>query len=181
MITTNPDRASGASGPDEHGLLPVIPDVKSNRRTSRRQRYRWLVHVGLILSVTVSLFFKPVLLMVHIVVGLVFGALVIVHLAQRRRTTSRLAVQLARVRSWFTPRGRLAFSDMILAFLTLNVLLSCIVHMTGRHGTGFPLQAIPGIPIPAVPWHVDSSVALVVYLLVHTLRRKGRLRRSQVR
>jgi hypothetical protein len=169
---------AGRGSNDVHGVRAL---TTAERPVSRRQRTRWLVHVGLILSVTVSLFFEPVLLMVHIVVGLVFVAFVMVHLTQRRRTTGQLARQLARVRSWKSPRGRLAFSDLVLALLTLNVLVSGIVDWTGRHGTGFPLQALTGLPIPAFPWHVDSSVALLGYLLVHTLRRKTHLRRSQIR
>ena len=60
----------------------------------------------------------------HLVVGLAFVALVGVHVVQRRHTVARLLGNLGRVRTWFRRRGRLAWSDLVLALLTLNVLVS---------------------------------------------------------
>jgi hypothetical protein len=45
---------------------------------------RWLVHLGLIVTAAVSLVFETVLT-IHIMVGLVFVALVACHLVQRRQ------------------------------------------------------------------------------------------------
>jgi hypothetical protein len=58
-----------------------------------RERYRSLGHLGLIASFLAAL--AALLLrssiIIHVIVGLVFVAFVIVHIAQRRRTTGKLA------------------------------------------------------------------------------------------
>src|SRR6185312_649263 len=65
---------------------------------TRRARYRWLVHLGLIGTVAVSLVFEPLVLAIHIAVGLAFAVLASMHLTQRRRVSGRLLARLARVR-----------------------------------------------------------------------------------
>jgi hypothetical protein len=150
---------------------------------NRREQYRWLGHLGLITSFLAAL--ATLLLrssiIIHVTVGLVFVAFVVVHIAQRRRTTGKLAAQLVHVRAWFKPRGRLGLSDAILAFLTLNVLFSGVVDYVDKRNTPFPLRAITGLPIHFIGWHGLSSVLLLCYLVAHVLRRRTRLRRSQIR
>ena len=46
------------------------------RDLARRASLRWLVHLGLIATVVVSLVFEPLVLTIHIAVGLVFVVLV---------------------------------------------------------------------------------------------------------
>jgi hypothetical protein len=82
--------------------------------------------------------------------------------------------QLARARSFAERRIRLAASDLILAFLTLNVLVSGVLDWS----RGEPIQ-LP-LPRPFDRWHLLSSVVLVIYLVVHVWRRRKRLRRSTI-
>jgi hypothetical protein len=111
----------------------------------------------------------------HTVVGLVFVGLMVVHLAQRRRAIARMAKQIVRART-FVERGiRLAASDLVLLFLTVNVLVSGLVDW----GRGEPTQ-LP-LPVPLDRWHLDSGAALVIYLSVHAWHRRKRIRRSTIR
>jgi hypothetical protein len=107
-------------------------------------------------------------------VGLVFVGLVAIHLFQRRRTLARMAAQLLRAR--FVARSiRLVVSDLLLFFIALNVLVSGIVDWNRGQPTQLPL------PVPFDRWHLDSGVALVIYLSVHAWRRRRRLWRSTIR
>jgi hypothetical protein len=109
------------------------------------------------------------------VIGLVFVGFVVVHLAQRRRTLARMAIQLVRTRTFVERRIRLAVSDFLLLFLTLNVLVSGTVDWDRGSPTRVPL------PMPFSRWHLDSGLALVIYLAVHVWRRRKQLRRSTIR
>jgi hypothetical protein len=111
----------------------------------------------------------------HTVVGLVFVGLVALHLAQRRRTIARMATQLVRVRTFVERRIRLAVSDLLLFFITLNVLVSGIIDWNRGQPTQLPL------PVPFDRWHLDSGLALVIYVSVHFWRRRKRLWRSTIR
>jgi hypothetical protein len=111
----------------------------------------------------------------HADVGLAFVGLVVVHLAQRRRTLARMATQLARARVFAERRIRLALSDLLLLFITANLLVSGIVDW----GRGEPTQ-VP-LPVPLDRWHLDSGLALVIYLTGHVWRRRKRLWRSTIR
>ena len=71
---------------------------------------------------------------------------------------------------------RLLASDAILAFVTVNVVVSGILDWN----RGAPLL-LPGLPPPFGRWHLLSSVVLVVYLVIHVSRRWKRLRRSTIR
>src|ERR1019366_4224064 len=84
---------------------------------------RWLVHLGLIATAITSLTFEFVLTL-HIVLGLVFVALVAVHLGQRRRTSSRLIKRLIKVRLLNQPQGRLAMADLAPVLFTAGMLAS---------------------------------------------------------
>jgi len=128
---------------------------------------RWLVHLGLIVTAAVSLFFETVLT-IHILLGLVFVAFVAAHLLQRRRVSARLAARLLRVRGWSLPAGRLALADALLTALTVGMLASGLWDWRIGHPT-------------RIRWHAITGFVLAGYLLVHTLRRRARLRASGVR
>ena len=112
---------------------------------------------------------------IHTDVGLVFVGLVSVHLAQRRHTLARMATQLLRAKTFIERRLRLTISDVLLLFVTLNVLVSGILDWNRGEPINLPL------PKPFTRWHLDSGIALVVYLAVHVWRRRKRLRRSMIR
>ncbi len=118
-------------------------------------------------SVVISLCFEFVLT-VHIVVGLVFVALVLCHLVQRRKISGKLARRLTRFTSAQAKLARMAISDALLLALTLAMLASGFVDVAIGHPT-------------KVRWHAILGVALTVYLVVHTLRRRKRLRSSAIR
>ena len=139
---------------------------------------RWQVHLGLIVSFGVALFFviAHVGVGLHIVAGLCFAALVGVHLAQRRRTVRTLAGSLVETSVWRTRRGRLALADGVLAFLAVNVVLSGVVDWASPR----PMMVrLPGLA--PLNWHTTTSLLLLVYLVVHAARRRARLRHSRIR
>ncbi len=138
------------------------------RDVTRRALLRWLVHLGLIGTVVVSLVFEPLVLTIHIAVGLVFATLAGMHLAQRRRVSARLLARLARVQALVTPGGRLALADTLLAVLTAGMLASGFWDWFAGHPT-------------RIRWHAITGVVLAILLLIHTVRRRSRLRRSKVR
>jgi hypothetical protein len=150
----------------------------ADRRTARRALSRWAVHLGLLCSAAAALGTLDLLhvrIAIHTGVGLVFVGLVVVHLAQRHRTLARMATRIGRARTMAGRGIRLAVSDLLLLFITLNVLVSGVVDWN----RGVPAQ-LP-IPGPFGRWHAISAVALVVYLPVHVWRRRKRLRRSTIR
>jgi hypothetical protein len=132
-----------------------------------RQTRRWLVHLGLIATAITSLTFEFILTL-HIILGLAFVAFVIVHLAQRRRTSSRLVKRLAKLRLLNEPQGRLAMSDFTLALLSAGMLASGIWDWA----LGHPTQ---------IRYHALLGVGLAIYLVIHSATRWKRLRRSHVR
>jgi hypothetical protein len=150
--------------------LPAVAARQPAGQASAASRalYRWLVHLGLIATVVVSLIFEPLVLTIHIVVGLVFAVLVGAHLLQRRRVSVNLAARLVRVMGLGRRAGRLALADALLAAVTLAMLASGFWDWF----TGHPTR---------IRWHALTGVALAVLLAVHTIRRRSRLRRSQVR
>ena len=102
------------------------------------------------------------------------------HVAQRRHTVARLLGNLGRARTWFRRRGRLAWSDVVLALLTLNVLVSGTDDLLS--GNQVILHHVHvGIPFRDIGWHVASALVLLVYLCMHVARRWGRIRRSAIR
>jgi hypothetical protein len=125
------------------------------------------VHATLIATAAVSLVAEP-LLTLHIGLGLVFVAFVVVHLLQRRRTSAALVARLTRLRALGTPGGRLALADAALTTLTLVMLGSGLWDWRLGHPT-------------RIRWHAISGVLLAGLLLVHSVRRRGRLRSSRVR
>ena len=154
------------------------PERTANRRTRWGARSRFAVHLGLLGTAAAALATLQLLhvrIAYHADVGLVFVGLVVVHLAQRRRTLAGMARQLVRAKTFAERRIRLAVSDLLLFFITLNVLVSGIVDWSRGEPTQVPL------PAPFYRWHLDSGIALVVYLAVHVWRRRKRLRRSTIR
>ena len=144
--------------------------VGANGRVARRPAgavTRWLVHLGLIVTASVSLVFETVLT-IHIIVGLVFVALVVAHLSQRRRVSATLVGRLIRVRGWGLPAARLALADASLSALTIGMLASGLWDWRLGHPT-------------RIRWHAISGVVLTGFLLVHTVRRRAHLRRSGIR
>ena len=142
-------------------------DATRARSSPRRAYQRWLVHLGLTSTAVVSLLFEFVLT-VHIVVGLAFCALVVAHLAQRRRTSNRLLRRLVRVTSLAQPLGRLALADLFLSAITLAMLVSGLWDWSNGHPT-------------RVRYHAITGVVLAIVLLVHTWNRRRRIRSSRVR
>ncbi len=135
---------------------------------TRRARYRWLVHLGLIGTAVVSLVFEPLVLAIHIAVGVAFAVLAGMHLAQRRRVSARLLARLARLRILAGAAGRLALADLLLALVTAGMLVSGFWDWFAGHPT-------------KIRWHAITGVVLAILLAGHTVRRRKRLRRSAVR
>jgi hypothetical protein len=101
-------------------------------------------------------------------------------MVQRRHTVARLLGNLGRVPTWFRRRGRLAWSDLLLTLLTLNVLVSGTYDLvTGNQVILHPRSI--GIPFRDIGWHVSAALLLLAYLCVHVARRWGRIRRSVIR
>ena len=141
-----------------------------HERSIRRPRLsvsRWWVHVGLLVTAAVSLLVEPTLSL-HILIGLGFVALVVVHLVQRRRVSVSLLKRLAHPGSWRQASGRLAIADTVLAGLTVVMLGSGLWDWLSGHPT-------------RLRWHAISGVILTGFLVVHTLRRRNRLRSSRIR
>jgi hypothetical protein len=150
-----------------------------NRRSAWHARSRWAVHVGLLVSAAAALGILQLLHVrqaYHTVAGIVFVGLVVIHLTQRRRTIGRMAAQIVRATTVVERRIRLAGSDLVLVFITANVLVSGVVDWS----RGAPTQ-LPLLPAPFYRWHLTSSVALVIYVIVHVSRRRKRLWRSTIR
>ena len=141
---------------------------RAARDRARRAVFRWLVHLGLIGTVIVSLVFEPLVLAIHIDVGLAFAVLVGVHLAQRRRVSASLLARLARRQPLAAPAGRLALADALLAMITVGMLVSGFWDWFAGHPT-------------KIRWHAITGVVLAILLLIHTAKRWPRLRRSKVR
>jgi hypothetical protein len=157
-------------------LTPI--EVRDIRRSAPAARMRFAVHLGLLCSTAAALGTLQLLHIrnaIHADVGFVFVGLVLVHLAQRRRTIARMIGALGRTGRSIKRNLRLSVSDFLLLFITLNMLVSGVVDW----GRGAPTR-LP-LPKPFYRWHLDSGAALVVYLIVHVWRRRRRLRRSTIR
>ena len=166
------------------GTVKEVRSLSSNgvRTHGRRMRARFAIHLCLLATFAASL--ATVTLIIegwpHLVVGFAFVALVCVHVTQRRHTVARLLGNLGRARMWFRRRGRLAWSDVVLALLTLNVLVSGTYDvLSGNQVILHPRDV--GIPFRDIGWHVASALVLLVYLCVHVARRWSRIRRSAIR
>jgi hypothetical protein len=164
------------------GLSLATTREENQRPRSGRAQARWLVHVCLIATFvgTLAALVGTTGTTLHILIGLVFVGLVVVHVGQRRRTIQGLLAGLAHVRVWVRPRGRLAVSDLVLAGLTLNVLVSGLVDWQEGYKVELPLSAL-GLPENLMSWHALSALVLTAYLAFHVVRRRSRLRSSCIR
>jgi len=159
-----------------------FPVTGGGKARDRRTRARFAVHLGLLAAFAASL--ATVTLITegwpHLVVGSAFVALAALHVVQRRHTVGRLFGNLGRARTWFRRRGRLAWSDLLLALLTVNVLVSGTYDLlSGNQVILHPRDV--GIPFRDIGWHVLSALVLLVFLSVHVARRWGRIRHSAIR
>ena len=142
--------------------------MTSERSSQTRSRaVRWLVHIGLIGSAIVSLVLEPILVL-HVIFGVLFVFLVACHLAQRRRISKRLAVRLLKARGLLLPGSRLALADGFLFIVTSAMLISGFWDLWAPHHT-------------KIRWHAITGVVMTVFLIVHTVRRRARLRISNIR
>lgn len=149
----------------DHAVATTLESHGRDR--TRRQQLRWLVHLGLMVALVVSLVFETDQF-IHILLGLIFVALVVAHLWQRRRTSLGLVRRLAKIGQLYKRPGRLALSDLVLALLTAVMVVSGFWDWIAGHPT-------------KIRWHAITGIALTVYVLAHTVRRRRRLRSSKVR
>ena len=113
----------------------------------------------------------------HSILGGLVLCLVVVHLVQRRQTVGRLARRLVRVTARIPVQTRIALSDLILLLLTLNAMASGLVDYLDGTTTLLPISG----PSRFLKWHADAVIVLLVYVTVHVVRRRHRLRGSHIR
>ncbi len=156
----------------------VVMSIVTDHRGASLETRRWRVHVEMLLGFIVSL---VVLLMkmsigVHVLAGLVFGALVAVHLRQRRNRLRAMMRQFWSAQGWSRRAGRLRIADMVLFFIFINVMVSGVVdYVVGGRGVFLNI----GLPQP-IRWHGLSAILLVIDVTVHVIRRAKRIRHSKV-
>lgn len=179
LTLREPRRAQGFPRCEQRSRLVTISTMTTARGAHTRglEERRWVVHVWMIVVFVGSLVVLPTTTIgVHVLVGLGFAALVIAHLRQRRHRIRALAHQLWSRDAWRRPGGRLAWSDLIMTLLLLNVIVSGIAdYLIGGRG----LFINVGLP-QDIRWHGLSAVVLLVALVIHVVRRWKRLRHSRV-
>lgn len=111
----------------------------------------------------------------HAIISVVVFVILLVHLCQRRHTIARFASQLTGRRGR-SKTSRLALSDTILWLIVANTMVSGIADYVVGHTIFLPL---PG-PVVIQKWHGFSAIVLLVYVTVHVLRRRPRLRTSHI-
>jgi hypothetical protein len=162
--------------------MAVAPTtVRAERGTERR---RWYVHLVLLASLAgslLSLIWLSRSITLHVVIGVVFMAVLLAHFIQRRRTITSILKQLLGVKARARGAIRLAASDVILELLVLDVLVSGIVDVVNHQTTQLNFLAPFGWPPGLIQWHKVASFLLVIYATVHVVRRRRRLRRSHIR
>ena len=139
--------ASGGDAPAER---------RARSRTAWRTRSRWLVHLGLLAFAAAALATLQLLHIrnaIHADVGLAFAGLVLVHLAQRRHRVAGMFARLWSYRRRVVRELRLLASDAILAFVTVNVVVSGLLDWS----RGTPLL-LPVLPQPFDRWQAWCSV-----------------------
>lgn len=160
-------------------MASVVDTLEAGARSAQLRRFG--VHLTLIATYvlglcTVGSFMIRVTIGVHALIGLAFAAFVVAHFLQRRKRVRGLLAQLGRPSRWFRKAGRLAWTDLILTFLFTNLIVSGLVDYFA-HANGVWLNL--GI-IPRIRWHALSAFLLLLFLLVHVLRRAKRLVHSRV-
>ena len=159
--------------------------TKFGPRGSSIVRNRSLVHLALILGFLAAAI-SPIFLSRrylghsgttdHSIIALLVFALVMVHLTQRRHTVRRLILRLFGRQSSTGHRKRQAYSDIILWILTLNAMVSGVADFVVGHTI---FLSIPG-PNILQKWHAMACLVLLVYVIVHVLRRRRLLRSSHI-
>ena len=125
-----------------------------------------MVHLLLISTAIISLAFESSQ-QIHILLGLIFIVFIGFHFAQRRKISKVLVQQLFNVQKLTNPLVRLALSDLLLTFLSVGML-----------GTGL-LDWWLGHPTK-IRWHAIFGILLTIYLIIHSVRRRKRIRVSQI-
>jgi hypothetical protein len=147
------------------------------------ERRRWYVHLALMVSLAgslLSLIYLSRSITIHVIFGVWFMVMMVFHLFQRRRTVTSLLKRLTGVQTRTRALTRLALSDIILELLVLDVLVSGLVDALRHQATQIPFAAGLGLPPGLSQWHKLAALVLVVYALVHIIRRRKRLRRSHI-
>jgi hypothetical protein len=178
-LSCGPAQRQSVSRTQEAG---TAPNFDGGQRSARHVQLRFVVHIALLAAFAASLATVTIITegLPHLVVGSAFVGLVLIHIGQRRHTVVRLAASLGRPRTWLKRRGRMAWSDLVLTLLALNVLISGIYDLsTGAQVILHPRSA--GIPFRDIGWHVSAALLLLGYLCVHVSRRWGRIHRSVIR
>lgn len=141
------------------------------------------MHLALLLSLAgslLSLIYLSHSITIHVIFGVWFMAMMLIHLYQRRRTIRSLARRLVGGNVGTGAPRRLAISDVILELLVLDVLVSGIVDAVHHQATQFPFASALGVPPGLSQWHKLAAIVLVIYVIVHVIRRRKRLRRSHI-
>jgi ABC-type uncharacterized transport system permease subunit len=163
----------------------------ASRNSSRARgdaiaRNRWLVHLALIVgflgAIISAVFLSKKYLghsgtTDHAIIGLLVLALVIVHLIQRRQTVGGIISRIVGPQRSTGRHSRRDMSDLILWILTLNAMISGIADFVVGHSIYLPLP----VPFVLQRWHTLSVLVLLVYVIVHVVRRRNRLRTSHIR
>jgi len=159
-----------------------LPTTKSTALT-RSERRRWYVHLALLVSLAgslLSLIYLSRSITLHVIFGVWFMVMLMFHFYQRRRTIKALLKRMIGLQTRTRTTTRLVISDIILELLVLDVLVSGIVDGVQHHATQFPLASALHLPPGLDQWHKLAALVLVVYAIVHILRRRRRLRRSHI-
>ncbi len=163
----------------------MVVQSKSQSRVSSIVRSRGLIHFALILGFVASLVSLAFLTRQyfglwgttdHGIIGLLVLGFVLVHLWQRRRTVRRLLSRLVGRHNVSDHASLQAISDLILWLLTLNVMISGLADFLVGHTIYLP---IPG-PYILQRWHAMGVIVLLIYVIVHVIRRRKRLVRSHI-
>lgn len=159
--------------------------VDSPRSRTPASRRRWSVNVVLILGFVAS-GLSPIFLSRtylghsgttdHAIASVLVLGVVLIHLWQRRRTIRRLTTRLLARSMPVRDRSHLAQSDLLLWILTVNATLSGVTDYVVGHPT---MLAVPG-PFIIQKWHAMSALVLLIYVVTHVIRRRRRLRWSQI-
>jgi hypothetical protein len=161
--------------------ITTLP-VKSNA-VAKGERRRWYVHLALLVSLAgslLSLIYLSRSITIHVIFGVTFMFMMLLHLFQRRRTIRSLLKRMYGSTARTRATTRVAISDMILELLVLNVLVSGLVDALNHHATQFPFATAIGLPAGLSQWHKLAAIVLVVYATIHIVRRRRRLRHSHI-
>ena len=147
-------------------------------------RQRWVVHVALIVGFAATLATAITLSKKylghsgttnHAIISVAVLVVILAHLYQRRHTIARLTSLWWRRRGQATS-SRLALSDTVLWLIVANTMVSGVADYVVGHTIFLP---VPG-PVVIQKWHGFSAIVLLLYVAVHVVRRRRRLRTSHI-